>query len=266
MSTINTIGKVQLPFTFYGTIVGSYADTTTRVIEVSIDKVVGTAKLPPFPNQPVCWGSMGSVADGTVVIGITGARRDVDHPDHRMVIKVDRGFSYDQAGQAQPVAYAVPKTADPLCFSTPTAMAMEVAEWAVGVQALVEGLPLGTDGIVKDVANEFAVSAQTPEALGVVVGTGVAVATDGLINQAAAENVALEPVFTLPAQAGYLMIARIYISKLTGEIGVAYGAAHVDTPVAPAYPANTIKLAAIALTEGDATVATADITDERAGL
>jgi hypothetical protein len=99
--------------------------------------------------------------------------------------------------------------------------------------------------------------------LGVAVSTGLAAVDGALIYQAVAENVALEPVFVEGDEDDYLMIARIYIDPLNGEIGVVYGAAHVDTPVAPSYPAGVIKLAQIDITQGDVTVATADITTER---
>lgn len=261
-----TAGKSYLPYECRGVITGTYSDTTTRVIDVVVQKVAGTINLPPFPNQPMGFGNF-QASTGFIPMGIVTSKVNPDDAD-QMIITVDRGYIYEISGADQPQSYSAPLEGGMLCFGSPGAAGMEANAWAAAAQPIIKAMAsTGTgSGILKDVENAFVVAATSPASLTVTVGTGKAATTDGIVSFDSAQEVELAPVFVEDDEDGYYMKARIYISKLNGEIGVVYGAAHASSAVAPDWPANSIYLATIALTQGDSSIATGDITDARVGL
>ena len=261
-----TAGKSYIPYECRGVVTGTYSDTTTRIIDVVVEKVAGTLNLPPFPNQPTCLGSF-QASSGFVGIGIVTSKVDPDN-SNQMIITVDRGYIYELWGASQPETYNAPLAGGMLCFGSPGAAGMEANAWAAAVHPILAAMSsTGTGaGIFKDIEDAFVVAATDPASLTVTVGKGKAATADGIISFDTAQDVVLAPVFVKTDEDGYYMKARIYLNKLNGEIGVVYGAAHASNAVAPNWPSNSIYLATIALTQGDTSVVTGDITDARVGL
>lgn len=257
-----TIGKTVLPYDYKGTIRGTYTDTTTRIIEVTIEKSAETLALPQFPTQPRATGAMLVVSKRSniaLLVGLMGSRVSTTNAD-QMVVTVDRGYYYEVNGLAQPGAYLLPVTGGYLTYGTPGTQGMEANMWAKGFHTLIR--PFFPNDIVAGVLGTFAVLENDPEDMTVLVLPGRAYTDDSIIYFDAPQEVAIEPVWA-EGEDDYLMKARVYINKISGEIEVVYGAAHVDAPVAPDYPEYGIKLAAIDLVEGVEEIKNDNITDER---
>ena len=257
MATLNTIKKAALPINrtglYSGKIVGSYTDDATRVIDITIEKT--GSYLPLIPNQPVSWANMSSDL-GIIPVGVTKVVKG--SVAGQLVVTVDRGYAQEDAGEAQPVTYPIPATDGVLGVVSPASQAMEAQAWCQAVQVFIFGSAVG-DGILADAGDAFAVVELAEPGLGVIVSSGLAATEDGLLTQEA-EEVLLVPEFET---ANYLMKAIIYITPADGAIVVEYGEEHVDTPVAPSYPADVIELATITIDHADDIVETADIADDR---
>ena len=264
MAKLYTAGKVKLPFTYYGIIVGTYSDTTTRIINITVGIPDGKEKLTPFPNQPGGFIFYDN-SDGdspTTYSSTKSAEKDPDNSS-QMILSVDRGFMYELLDLPQPEDYDTPLTGGKVGICDGTAAGLEVNEWCAAVHDIVQKLAKG-DGIIPAKLSAFAVTQTSPASMNVVVGTGVAAVDDGLVYQEVAESVLISPTWITPTQNGWVNIARVYIDPLNGEIGVVYGRAVHDTPVAPSYPIDAINLAQIALTQGATpTIVTGNISTER---
>lgn len=258
MSKLYTAGKIQLPFTYFGVIVGTYSDFETRVIDVVVGIPEGFVKLPPFPNQPVSFGFMSTTDTAPIKVGIKKVAKDPSNSS-QLIVTVDRGYYEEVAGEAQPGVYRIPLENGQLGFCSATAAGIEASEWSKVAHVIALESVVG-DGIYTGLLEEFLMSETDPESMYVEIDTGIALVEDGVVFQEEPESILLEPVFDLPTEEGYLMIARIYINILNGEIGIVYGAAHATTPVAPSYPAGVIKLAQVEITQG---VGTSGLVDER---
>ena len=266
MSTLYTAGVAQLPYGYFGKIVGTYSDDTTRVIDVVLEKVGDFPYFPLFSNQPVEACFMDNTDGDVSYVGLITSKLNPDD-NTRMILTIDRGFSAEFSGSAQPVSYDVPLEGGQLGICSAAASGMEAAGWAKVAHTVIVS-SAGAGNIFASVLNEMEVTETDPVSMSVLVVSGATAVADGVIIQSNDDGEAflLEPTWVLPTQAGWQQSARIYLNPLNGEISAIYGAARNGTPVDPTYPANAVKLAQVNITQGNASVVDEDITDERKGL
>ena len=118
---------------FRAKVVGTYADTTTRILPVTVETVSGEYFL--FPNQPGGIGAM-RYSGGYTSVGLEGCIKAATVGQY--VINVDRGYAADLAGEAQPGTYEVPLEGSLLLSCTSASVGLEALLY---LRAVAEASP-----------------------------------------------------------------------------------------------------------------------------
>jgi hypothetical protein len=256
-----TLGATAL-FVSQKRITSLSADTTTRLLTITLDDTLGDLIPAGFPSEgivPVTYESAGNVLQ---LGGIVSWIRDADNVITGAVL--DRGYWHERIGIPQPDPYVAPTQYGLLTLmnsSTRSVTAQNLLTALLDIVTVKNGAA-GNYSIFEGVGGDFAITESDPQGLTVEIASGVASIPGGLITGAG-------ETFTL-SQEGMTATnkrkAALYINPETGAVEVTYGAQHATTPVAPAWPSNVIRLGLVTLTNGDTTIANANIDMEREGF
>ena len=204
---------------------GVYSNTTSRYIEIAIREVTEPSEgAYGLPNMPFAEVNVMAAVGSWFRAAVTKSRVNPSNSD-QLLITLDRGWSYERSGSAQPDTYTAPINGGLIVWAGVPAAAREASSWAKAANTVLYGtIKNTTGGIVKDFADEFVVAAKSPESLTVAVGSGALITALGA-EYSEDQDFILVPGFAAQGETGFKKMARLYLDSISAEVKAVYGAA-----------------------------------------